>query len=112
MASRTPSRFAHAIALAVIIGCKGAEREQVIEGPCNGGIVLPAGFCATIFADSLGSIRHLAVASNGDLYVARWGGKGHGGGFLALRDTTSDDQADVIDSVTNSGGSGITIWDV
>ena len=98
------------VALTLIVGCD-ADREPVIAGPCNGGLTLPAGFCATIFADSLGAIRHMAVAPNGDLYVARWEGKGHGGGLLALRDTTGDQRADLIDSVSNSGGSGIAIRD-
>ena len=31
----------------------------------NGGITVPAGFCATIFADSLGHVRDLVVAANG-----------------------------------------------
>ena len=33
-------------------------------------LTLPAGFCATMFADSIGRARHIAVASNGDVYVA------------------------------------------
>src|SRR5690348_17412575 len=36
----------------------------------NGGITLPAGFCATVFADNLGAARHIAVRTNGDVYVA------------------------------------------
>ncbi len=38
--------------------------------PDNGGITLPAGFCALVVADGLGTARHMAVAPNGDLYVA------------------------------------------
>jgi glucose/arabinose dehydrogenase len=41
--------------------------------PCaadNAGLKLPPGFCATLFADSLASPRHMDVASNGDLFVA------------------------------------------
>lgn len=34
------------------------------------GLTLPAGFHATIVADSLGPIRHLAVRENGDIYVS------------------------------------------
>jgi len=34
------------------------------------GITLPPGFCATVFADSLGPARHMAVAPNGDVFVA------------------------------------------
>jgi hypothetical protein len=31
----------------------------------NGGITLPPGFCATVFADTIGHARHLVVAPNG-----------------------------------------------
>ena len=36
----------------------------------NGGITLPAGFCGIVVADSLGAARHIAIAPNGDLFVA------------------------------------------
>src|SRR3954462_13460792 len=32
-------------------------------------LTLPAGFCASVFADSVMHARHVAVASNGDVYV-------------------------------------------
>jgi glucose/arabinose dehydrogenase len=35
----------------------------------DGGLKLPAGFCATIFADDVGHARHMAVAPSGVLYV-------------------------------------------
>src|SRR4029434_6779164 len=38
--------------------------------PDNGGLKLPMGFCALVVADNLGVARHMAVAPNGDLYVA------------------------------------------
>src|SRR6185436_20017288 len=38
--------------------------------PDNGGITLPAGFCAVVAADGLGTARHIAVAPSGDVYVA------------------------------------------
>ena len=41
----------------------------------NGGITLPAGFCATVFADSVGHARHMAVAPNGVVYVNTWSGR-------------------------------------
>src|SRR4051812_38828851 len=44
----------------------------------NGGITLPQGFCATVFADvTNGNPRHVAVAPNGDVFVAL---EGRGGG--------------------------------
>src|SRR5208337_1976998 len=75
----------------------------------NGGITLPRGFCATVFADNIGHARHLAVAPNGVVYVNTWSGRYYGndtppaGGFLlALQDTKGDGHADV---VTRFGGS-------
>jgi glucose/arabinose dehydrogenase len=35
----------------------------------NGGITVSPGFCATVFADNLGHVRHMVVAPNGVLYV-------------------------------------------
>lgn len=87
----------------------------------NGGITLPAGFCATVFADTIGHARHIVVNSNGDVYVNTWSGRyyttpAHPGGFLvAMRDTNSDGKADIIrrfgpDSLRgNLGGTGIGI---
>jgi glucose/arabinose dehydrogenase len=87
------------------------------------GITVPAGFCATVFADSIGHARHLAVADNGTVYVNTWSGvyygndRPHAGGFLvALRDTTGDGRADVVarfgDSVQSGGkgGTGIALY--
>ncbi len=42
----------------------------------NGGLTLPAGFCALVVADDLGLARHAVAAPNGDLYVAMQGGRG------------------------------------
>ena len=61
--------------------------------PAGAGIALSPGFCATIFADTLGHARHMAVAPDGVVYVNTWSGRyyrGAGappGGFLiALQD--------------------------
>jgi glucose/arabinose dehydrogenase len=51
----------------------------------NGGITLPAGFCAELISDGVGTARHIAVAPNGDVYVALMGRRAGGGGVIALR---------------------------
>jgi glucose/arabinose dehydrogenase/mono/diheme cytochrome c family protein len=111
----------------LIVACsKENAAPAVAAQPCaadNGGITLPAGFCATVFADSIGHARHLVVASNGTVYVNTWSGTYYGndtphpGGFLvALRDSTGDGKADVIsrfgDSVQSGGhgGTGIALY--
>jgi glucose/arabinose dehydrogenase/mono/diheme cytochrome c family protein len=89
----------------------------------NGGITLPAGFCATVFADGVGHARHLVVAPSGVVYVNTWSGRYYGndtppaGGFLvALQDTKGDGRADVKvrfgESVQtgSAGGTGIALY--
>jgi glucose/arabinose dehydrogenase len=88
----------------------------------NGGITLPGGFCATVFADTIGHARDIAIASNGDVYVNTWSGPyfqgpTHPGGFLvALRDTNNDGKADIVKrfgpdaSQKNGGGTGVGLY--
>lgn len=57
----------------------------------NGGLTLPAGFCAFIVAEKLTTPRHLVVMPNGDLFVSS-----SRGGVIALRDTTGDGKADIV----------------
>src|SRR5450432_2613370 len=67
----------------------------------DSGLKLPAGFCASIFADGIGHARHLVVAPDGVVYVNTWSGRyygndtPHAGGFLvALKDNTGSGKAD------------------
>jgi glucose/arabinose dehydrogenase len=79
----------------------------------NAGLTLPAGVCATIFADSVGAARHIAVASNGDVYVTLEGtdpkGEPQPASVIALRDTTRDGRADVTAKIGATGNTGIAL---
>ncbi len=79
----------------------------------DSGLELAPGFCAVVVADSVGRARHLAVAPNGDIYVALRRGRGEGedGGLLALRDTDGDGRADVIERLAESSATGIALRD-
>jgi len=77
--------------------------------PGNAGLTLPDGFCAVVVADQVGAARHLAVAPNGDVFVALAGGRSGSGGVLALRDTTGDGKADVRQTFGSEGGTGIAL---
>jgi glucose/arabinose dehydrogenase len=82
----------------------------------DSGLTLPAGFCATVFADGIGHARHMVVAPNGVLYVNTWSGRYYGndtpyaGGFLvALQDKNGSGKADVIErfgETVQSDGAG------
>ncbi|MFK8016393.1 MAG: sorbosone dehydrogenase family protein [Gammaproteobacteria bacterium] len=69
---------------------------------------LPPGFCATVFADDIGSARHIAVRDNGDVYVSLRGEKGV---VVALRDSTGDGVADETARFGRRGGTGIAVTD-
>ena len=74
--------------------------------PGNGGIMLPAGFCALVAADNLGTARHLTVAQNGDTYVAL---QAKPGGVVALRDTNGDGKFDQKESFGEGSITGIAL---
>ena len=96
------------------------------DGKCpadHGGLKLPPGFCATVFADKIGHARHLVVSPEGVVYVNTWSGryygndKPHDGGFLvALQDTTGSGHADVNKrfgagvAEGSAGGTGIYLY--
>jgi glucose/arabinose dehydrogenase/mono/diheme cytochrome c family protein len=105
-------------------GRTGAETKG---GGCpsdDSGLKLPAGFCATVFADGIGHARHLVVAPNGVVYVNTWSGdyyppgdKPPAGGFLvALQDKTGAGKAGVTERFGESeetggkGGTGIALY--
>ena len=89
----------------------------------NAGLSLSPGFCATVFADNLGHVRHLAVAPNGVVYANTWSGRYYRGDttrpdpfLIALESTKHDGQADDISRFGptkadgDAGGTGIAIY--
>ena len=62
----------------------------------NGGLFFPEGFGALVVTNGVGESRHLAVNTNGDIYVKLRTSDGDKGN-LALRDTNGDGKADIIE---------------
>ena len=77
--------------------------------PGNGGITLPQGFCASIFADKLGPARHLAVSPTGDVYVATRPPRTPGApaGIIALRDANHDGTAEIVERLPLAVTTGV-----
>ena len=70
----------------------GAQSSAAKCAPDNVGLKLPAGFCASMFADTLRGARHLVFAPNGDVFVSTIGrGKA---GVVGLREMNHSGQAD------------------
>ena len=91
-----------------VVGAVGPGAGPACD-PDNGGLTLPRDFCAVVVADRVGGARHIAVAANGDLYVALQSGEFGSGGVIALRDTNGDGKADIIQPIGSEGGSGIAL---
>ncbi|MBT2186918.1 PQQ-dependent sugar dehydrogenase [Sphingobium nicotianae] len=103
----------------------GGTAKAADNATCSndGGLSLPPGFCATIFADNVGHARQMVVAADGTLYVNTWMSQyfrtppAAGGFLVALRDKDGDGKAEQVDRFGSlpradgmGGGTGITIW--
>ncbi len=101
-------------------GQAGASRADPHCDAGNGGISLPEGFCAAVYADAIGVARHVAVGPQHTLYVALEapGQTSAGtsrqrepGGIAVLRDSDGDGRAEVVRHIASAGGSGIALHD-
>src|SRR6266550_6436671 len=112
------NQHARTFALILLGACSSADAEKSAPATCtpnDSELKLPPGFCATIFADSIGSARHLVVAPNGDVFVnvqrSRQGPNATiPAGIVALRDTNRDGRADIIERFGNGGNTGIALY--
>jgi glucose/arabinose dehydrogenase len=117
-------------ALSIMLALAAASRAQAATpstaAACPGaatGITLSPGFCATIFADKLGHVRHMAVSSDGIVYANSWGGRYYhndtpppDGFLLALKDSKGTGHADIVmrfgerPAAGAAGGTGIALY--
>ncbi len=115
-------KFLLLLACALLLGVASAG-SAIACGKDGAGLAAPPGFCASVFADGLGHVRHLAVAPNGDVYVNTWSSRATGyknapGGYIvALRDVNGDGRADMIQRFgalhrqgRAGGGTGIAVF--
>lgn len=112
--------------LVLLIGSPAFSISASAEASCpkrDREIVVPKGFCVTIFADHIGHARHLVVSPDNTVYVNTWSGGYYGddrppdGGFVVtLKDRDGDGVADVTmrsgpsASQGGHGGTGIAFY--
>src|ERR1700726_1710544 len=121
-----------AMAVAIILAAEAspwpaaAPARAAPAAACPGGdtgITLSSGFCATVFADNLGHVRHMVVTADGTVYANTWSGRYYyndtpasGGFLLALKDSGGTGHADIVkrfgESVADgaAGGTGIAFY--
>ena len=98
--------------LTLLVSAFAARSPARACDPDNGGIKLPSGFCATIFADSIRGARQLAISPNGDVFVGMNGGQAQPGGVMALRDADGDGHAEVRERIlTGFSSASVALFD-
>ena len=75
------------------------------------GLILPPGFHASVVAEGLGPLRHLAVRSNGDIYASTGGEGAKPEGLVAIRLGADGKAARVEHFSSVNGGTGIGLHD-
>lgn len=97
-------------ALALAGACGAGDDAATSTGPgCDPQIKLPPGFCATVFADSVGPARELAVRKNGDVIVGVLDQRHQPGGVVVLRDTSRDGHADLVQRFGDTAVHGVLL---
>jgi len=91
-----------------------AAPEFIAAVGCDPTIQLPAGFCATVIAESLGPVRHLVVTPNGDVLASLANGRDAdrnmvAGGVVLLRDANTDGRWETRKRFGPEGGTGIAL---
>jgi glucose/arabinose dehydrogenase/mono/diheme cytochrome c family protein len=123
--ARSRKYFSQVLVASALLGiaCIPALAQEKSCPNDDSGLTLPAGFCATIFADNIGHARHMVVSPDGIVYVNTWSGRYYGndtppaGGFLvALQDKSGSGKADAIErfgetvQTGGAGGTGIGLY--
>ena len=90
------TRLAQVVSLSLAIGGSALAADD--------GLKLPAGFTATVVQEGLGAGRHLAIAANGDIYLASRNG------LVAMRDKDGDGKVDETAPFGDVKGTGVELY--
>jgi glucose/arabinose dehydrogenase len=95
------------VIVAITAAC--AKHKAVAPTGCDTTIQVPAGFCATVFAESIGPVRHIVVRKNGDVIAAVLDQRRNPGGVIMLRDEDHDGHSDQDARFGDSGAHGLAL---
>lgn len=73
----------------------------------NAGLTLPNGFKAHLFAENIGTARHIAISQNGVVFAKLNRADKEGRSIIRLEDANKDGISDKITGWANFGGTGI-----
>jgi len=78
-----------------------------LQAQTNAGLKLPTGFKAILFADTIGSARHIAISKNGVVFAKLNRPDKEGRSIIRLEDANKDGVSDKKTGWANYGGTGI-----
>ncbi len=78
-----------------------------VKAQDNVGLSLPAGFKASLYANNIGTARHIAISKSGVVFAKLNNPNKDGNAIIRLEDTNQDGVADKISGWAKYGGTGI-----
>lgn len=108
--TRTLYLIAAFAALFILISCNRNQSGSDHQMAGDTSLTLPEGFKAIVFADNLGSGRHITVGENGNVYLALRE-MNNNGGIVAMKDQDGNGTADVTEYFGNTLTTGIELKD-
>lgn len=78
-----------------------------VKAQDNVGLSLPAGFKASLYANNIGTARHIAISKSGVVFAKLNNPNKDGNAIIRLEDTNQDGIADKISGWAKYGGTGI-----
>ncbi len=97
------------IGFGTALACRGRDAATSATGGCDPSLKLPQGFCATVFSESAGYARGIAVRKNGDVIVGMLDQRRQSGGVMILRDADKDGHADAAERFGEEGVHGVAL---
>ena len=95
--------------LKIALGFAFIAVSFAVNAQDNAGLKLPDGFKATLFANGIGSARHIAITSNGVLFAKLMYPNKGGNSIIRMEDKNNDGIADQVSGWGKYGGTGIFV---
>ncbi len=95
--------------LKIVLGFAFIAVSFAVNAQDNAGLKLPNGFKATLFANGIGSARHIAITPNGVLFAKLMYPNKGGNSIIRMEDKNNDGIADEVSGWGKYGGTGIFI---
>lgn len=115
MTLRLACKIAAFATVSTLSACSPASQKREAARCDTAGLALPPGFCATVFADKIGHVRHIVAGANGLLYANSAPDREDdtvSSGLIVLQDADGDGKAERVQRPFPGqiGGTGLAVF--